>query len=578
MALLRQRDFLLLFVGQGVSRLGDGLYTAVVVWLAWTLTHDPSAVALVTTAVYAPAFLATLIGASYADRYDRRRLMIATDLARAVVVALAPILLALGLLNLTLLATGVALLALIGAPFSPARNAIVPQVAPAGRLLEANSLLQISFRAAFFVGPLLLAPLLAVLSLEAVLALDVITFLTSAATLAAIRVRPAAQTGEPIGLGADLAAGFAALRAEPDVLIVITTFVLALVSASGFLTVGIVALVGDSFGGGSGEYGLLLGIAGVAEVFGALALARLPVRNLALTAVLAWGLLGAFRFPLGLAETPVVAALLLAVTGFASALTDIPLIALVQQRIPDRHLAKALGLWEAGIAGALAVAPFVAAATIEQVGVRSAFMLSGVALIVIAAVAAINITRVRAGPMPGRLTDGALDGNQVGTLATHIAFDIGGLTTMPRKDASHLFGQDHVRSYRETDGKVGHDWKGTSTLLITTIGRRSGELRTTPLIYGQRGDDYLVVASNDGSDIPPGWYFNLTERPEVTVQVRGDRFTARARTATADEKPELWQEMISRFAGYEDYQRKANREFPVVVLERQESNRAQGRG
>jgi hypothetical protein len=115
------REFLLLFVGQGVSRLGDGHYTAVVVWLAWTLTHDPSAVALVTTAAYAPAFLATLIGASDADRYDRRRLTIATDLARAAVVALAPILLALGVLNLTLLATGVALLALIGAPFSPRR-------------------------------------------------------------------------------------------------------------------------------------------------------------------------------------------------------------------------------------------------------------------------------------------------------------------------------------------------------------------------------------------------------------------------------------------------------------------------
>jgi hypothetical protein len=81
---------------------------------------------------------------------------------------------------------------------------------------------------------------------------------------------------------------------------------------------------------------------------------------------------------------------------------------------------------------------------------------------------------------------------------------------MPSNDASHLFGQDHVRSYRETDGEVGHDWKGTSTLLLTTIGRRSGELRTTPVIYGQRGGDYLVVASNDGSDTPPAWYFNLT--------------------------------------------------------------------
>lgn len=83
-------------------------------------------------------------------------------------------------------------------------------------------------------------------------------------------------------------------------------------------------------------------------------------------------------------------------TGFASALTDIPLIALVQQRIPDRHLAMALGLWEAGIAGALAIAPFVAAAVIEHTGVRNAFMLSGAALISLAAIAAITVTRVTA--------------------------------------------------------------------------------------------------------------------------------------------------------------------------------------
>src|SRR5213592_2273218 len=185
MALLRHRDFLLLFAGQGVSRLGDGLYTAVVAWLAWSLTHEPGAVALVTVAANAPAFIATLIGASYADRYDRRRLMIATDVVRAAAVAVAPVLLALGLLNLTLLVVGAALLALIGAPFAPARNAIVAQIVPSEQLLEANGLLQVAFRAAFFVGPLLLAPLLAFASLEVVLALDVLTFLASAATLAA---------------------------------------------------------------------------------------------------------------------------------------------------------------------------------------------------------------------------------------------------------------------------------------------------------------------------------------------------------------------------------------------------------
>src|SRR5262249_13162737 len=103
MGLLRDRNFRVSFAGQGSSRLGDGLYTAAVAWLAWSLTHAPGAVALVTVAAYAPTFLATLIGASYADRYDRRRLMIATDLVRAAVVALAPLLLAAGRLNLTML-------------------------------------------------------------------------------------------------------------------------------------------------------------------------------------------------------------------------------------------------------------------------------------------------------------------------------------------------------------------------------------------------------------------------------------------------------------------------------------------
>jgi MFS family permease len=395
MALLGNRNFVLVFAGQGLSRLGDGVYTAAVAWLAWTLTHQAGAVALVTVAANAPTFAVTLIGASYADRYDRRRLMIATDLARAALVGIAALLLALGLLGLPLLVAGTAALAAIGAPFAPARNALVPHLVPPDALLAANGLLQVAFRAAFFVGPLLLAPLLAIASMGVVLALDALTFIVSAATLAAIRVGPARPTGQRLGLRADLAAGLAAVRREPEVMIVIGTFVLALVAASGFLTVGVVALVGEGLGGQAGELGLLLGIAGVAEVVGALALARLrlPPRNLALIAVLAWALLGVFRFPLGLAATPLWAAALLAITGLASALTDIPLIALVQQRIPDRHLAKALGLWEAGIAGAVALAPVIAATTIDHLGVTTGFMLSGAALILIGTAAALLLTR-----------------------------------------------------------------------------------------------------------------------------------------------------------------------------------------
>ncbi|HLM49921.1 MAG TPA: nitroreductase/quinone reductase family protein, partial [Solirubrobacteraceae bacterium] len=94
-----------------------------------------------------------------------------------------------------------------------------------------------------------------------------------------------------------------------------------------------------------------------------------------------------------------------------------------------------------------------------------------------------------------------------------------------------LFGPEHVRRYQQTDGEEGHDWQGTTTLLLTTTGRRSGEPRTTPLIYQPHGDDYLVVASKGGADEPPAWYLNLVADPSVEVQVRNDRFSARARDA-----------------------------------------------
>jgi deazaflavin-dependent oxidoreductase (nitroreductase family) len=131
-----------------------------------------------------------------------------------------------------------------------------------------------------------------------------------------------------------------------------------------------------------------------------------------------------------------------------------------------------------------------------------------------------------------------------------------------------LFGPDHVEKYRETDGEVGHDWQGTTALILTTKGRKSGESRSTPLIYGRNGDDYLIVASMGGAPRHPQWYLNLQADPEVELQVKGDRFKARARTATEEEKPALWETMVGKWAPYEGYQEKTDRAIPVVVLER----------
>jgi len=130
-----------------------------------------------------------------------------------------------------------------------------------------------------------------------------------------------------------------------------------------------------------------------------------------------------------------------------------------------------------------------------------------------------------------------------------------------------LIGDEHIRRYEETDGAIGHEWNGTRCLVLTTKGRRTGQLRKFALIYGCDGDDYLIVASKGGAPTHPGWYLNLTENPEVQVQVLGKRFAARARTATAEEKPRLWKIMTAGWPNYDVYATRTDRDIPLVILE-----------
>jgi deazaflavin-dependent oxidoreductase (nitroreductase family) len=128
----------------------------------------------------------------------------------------------------------------------------------------------------------------------------------------------------------------------------------------------------------------------------------------------------------------------------------------------------------------------------------------------------------------------------------------------------------HIRDYVATDGRRGHrlsGWKA-STLLLVTRGRRSGKLRRTALAYGEHDGGLVVVASNGGAHRHPDWYLNLVKDPAVQVQVRGERFAARARDARADERPALWQLMTSLSPALDDFQQESGREIPVVILER----------
>ena len=134
-----------------------------------------------------------------------------------------------------------------------------------------------------------------------------------------------------------------------------------------------------------------------------------------------------------------------------------------------------------------------------------------------------------------------------------------------------LFGQEHVRRYRETDGEVGYIWNGAPTLLLTTTGRRTGQPSTTPLIFGRNGDDFVLVASQGGAPEHPGWYRNLVKHPEVELQVKDDIFRGLARTSTDDERERLWRQMAEIWPHYNAYATRTEREIPVVVVEPVES-------
>jgi deazaflavin-dependent oxidoreductase (nitroreductase family) len=132
-----------------------------------------------------------------------------------------------------------------------------------------------------------------------------------------------------------------------------------------------------------------------------------------------------------------------------------------------------------------------------------------------------------------------------------------------------LFGQEHVRVYRETGGERGYHWRnGTTILLLTTKGRSSGQERTTPLIHRVDGDRWVVVASKGGAPDHPGWFQNLQADPEATIQVKAERIPVRASVAEGEERDRLWTAMTEVWPDYDSYQQKTDRQIPVVVFSR----------
>jgi F420H(2)-dependent quinone reductase len=121
--------------------------------------------------------------------------------------------------------------------------------------------------------------------------------------------------------------------------------------------------------------------------------------------------------------------------------------------------------------------------------------------------------------------------------------------------------------YRLTGGKVGGRWTyGAPVMLLTMTGRKSGQRRTTPLLYLRDGDSIVTVASKGGSAHHPKWLLNLRANPECEVEVGRERRRMRARIATAEEKQKYWPQLVGIYPDYDVYQQRTDRDIPVVVL------------
>ena len=136
----------------------------------------------------------------------------------------------------------------------------------------------------------------------------------------------------------------------------------------------------------------------------------------------------------------------------------------------------------------------------------------------------------------------------------------------PNPSNDDLFGEEHVKAYRETGGERGYHWRGTEILLLTTTGRTSGQEHTTPLIHRVDGDKWVVVASKGGAPEHPAWYKNLQANPDAKIQVKDEQIPVTATTTEGDDRERLWGKMTEVWPPYNEYEQKTDRKIPVVAF------------
>lgn len=402
LALLRRRDFRRVYLAVSASELGDAFQYIALMWFAFE-AGGPLGVLAVRLADSVPALVFGLHGGLVADRWDRRRVLIGADLARAaVLIPVAAAALA-GELPLWGLVVAAFLLTSATSYFDPAYGALLPTLVERRNVQQANGLVRATAEALSVGGWAAAAGLLVFLPVSAFFAVNAATFLVSAAILARVNVRPGAPRVPDAGGLDDLGAGFRALRLRPFLAAAVLALGLAVTIAAGTWIAGTPQLVSENLHRAAGGFSLVMAGYAVGAIAAGAFLARRPVRRKAATSLLAWSFYLPAYLVIGFADSlPVaMAGAFLAALGESTAV--VLLNSAAQEEVPDRMLGRVMGVISlvhrgAHATGLLLIAPLFAVVEPELVFASAALALPLVGLGCLAW--ALAMTRGAGAPAP----------------------------------------------------------------------------------------------------------------------------------------------------------------------------------
>jgi MFS family permease len=373
-SLLSNARFLRLWIGQGTSFVGDAVSMVALVVLVVQITGSASAVGGALVARLLPTIASPLAGV-IADRVDRRVLLVASDLARAVLV--------LGLVFARDLATIYVLVFLMGLArtlFNPTIRAAFPSVVGGGDLTRANALISGTFSTSIMVGPALGGLLVASIGVDAAFLADAVTYLVSAILLSTVPLpHPRRESEEEAGFVRDLRSGFGYLLGARVPLAIVVGAFLTILTINATVPAE-VFLAKETFGAGDAGYGLLVSLWGGGMVIGSAMMAVLGDRiNLVLLYFLSIFVGACALVGTGLAPSFVLALGALTVEGAATGIDNVATDTILQKRVPEAFLGRVFSIRFLGYSAGEALAYPLGGLLVDAIGPSSTYLLAGIA-------------------------------------------------------------------------------------------------------------------------------------------------------------------------------------------------------